>query len=94
MDTETSDRTSEDRQQRPGTRRLLQVGAWSLVAAGAVFLAYLLFAKGSSVLVGLVLMIATAVITGVILERIDSSRHAEHEGHPEGYWGFRGRPGS
>lgn len=93
MDTESSNRPAEDRQ-RPETRRFLRIGVWSLLAAVAAFLIYLLFTEGSSILVGLILTIAAAGITGVILERIDSSRHADHEGHPEDYWGFRGRPGS
>lgn len=91
---EGSDRPPEDRQRRLRTRRFLQIGIWSLLAAGAFFLIYLVFTEGSSIVVGLVLTIAAAGITGVILERIDSSRQADHEGHLEDYWGFRGRPGS
>jgi hypothetical protein len=84
--------TLQNQPRRPG--RYLRTASGALLVGGGVFLLYLLFTKGSAVLVGLVLTVGTAALTGVILERIDSSRQADHEGHPDDYWGFRGRPGS
>lgn len=64
--------------------------------AGVVALAIYAFATGNGLAVGLLITLVIAGVTGMVLERIDSSRKRKpgSEGTRDEHWGFRGRPGS
>ena len=82
------------------SRRSVWIALW-VVAGGILALTlFLVLTRGSAVLVGTVLLLAGAFGTGVLLDKLDSSRRPpekrppDWEGHPEDFWGFRGRPGA
>lgn len=84
----------------PDRRRYLKSGLGVIALAALALLVYLVLTEGHAVLVGSVLLLGAAAITGLILDRIDNSRRPPedrpedwHES-PEDYWGFRGRPGA
>lgn len=81
----------EDSEKAP---RYWKIVGISLLVSAGVFLLYLFLTRANAILVGLALTLAAAIGTGLILERIDRSRHLDAERTPEDYWGFRGRPGS
>lgn len=64
--------------------------------AAVVALAIYAFATGNGIAVGLLIIVAIAGVTGLMLERIDSSRKREQgsEASRDEHWGYRGRPGS
>lgn len=64
--------------------------------AGVVALAIYAFATGNAFAVGLLITLIVAGGTGLVLERIDSSRKRKQgsEGTRDEHWGFHGRPGS
>lgn len=68
--------------------------AAGIVVAAIVGLIIVVIVTGRGI--GLLLLVAAAAVTGLILERLDKSRKREpgSEGSPEDFWGFRGRPGS
>lgn len=60
---------------------------------------FLVWALANGHVVGVVVLgvlLASAAVTGLILERVDASRHREQGSSPgqDEHWGFRGRPGS
>lgn len=81
-------------------RRYLRFTLQTAALAALAFVVYLVFTEGHAVLVGSVLLLAAAAITGLILDRVDHSRRPpedrpdDWQKSPEDYWGFRGRPGA
>lgn len=64
--------------------------------AAVVALAIYAFATGNGLAVGLLIILIIAGLTGLVLDRIDSSRK-RGSGSTETqdqHWGYRGRPGS
>lgn len=75
---------------------LLTIVMAVLVIGAVGFLVWALVNGHVAGIVVLSTLLASAAATGLILERVDSSRHRDqgtNPGHDE-YWGFRGRPGS
>ncbi len=64
--------------------------------AAVIALAIYAFATGNGLAVGLLITLVIAGVTGLVLERIDSSRKRKpgSEGTQDEHWGYRGRPGS
>ncbi|REK22516.1 MAG: hypothetical protein DWQ40_03150 [Actinobacteria bacterium] len=89
---------SKDSRTRTGRRARWAVGG-GIALALLILLVYLII-NGNGLLVGLVLTLLVAWGTGLILERVDQSRRAPEDRDrgpgepPDGYWGYRGRPGS
>lgn len=60
------------------------------------FLAWALLTGRAGGVISLGLLLAGAAVTGLILERVATSRRREQGSRPgrDEHWGFRGRPGS
>ncbi len=67
-----------------------------LVVVAVITLAVLAAITGSGFFVAMLIVLAVAGLSGLLLERWDRSRHRGErpDGDPEDYWGYRGRPGS
>ena len=82
------------------SRRYVRMTFWAVAGGIVAVTMFLVLTRGSAVLVGSLLMLVAAYGTGVLLDKLDSSRRppeqrpSDWEGHPEDFWGFRGRPGA
>ena len=82
------------------SRRYVSTTLWVIAGGILTVTLFLVLTRGSAVLVGTLLLLAAAFGTGVLLDKLDSSRRPPEkrppnwEGHPEDFWGFRGRPGA
>jgi hypothetical protein len=97
MDDEPAPKANEEglviRERRPRNPWLVAIVV--VLVLGFAVGSYWILTEGSGLAVGFYLTLVTAVLTGLILERIDSSRQsAIDKGSPDTYWGFRGRPGA
>ncbi|MGD2061577.1 MAG: hypothetical protein PVF87_11960 [Acidimicrobiia bacterium] len=70
--------------------------AAGLVMAAVIALAILAAVTGSGFFVAMLIVVAVAALSGLLLDRLDGSRRhgSERDGNPDDYWGYRGRPGS